>query len=215
MSHTKTLNFKFLLSALLMMFLVGCQTTKTVDTGESDTSTVVVPADTSGNTSGIGDYDPLEGSQVDASANGVVKDAYGNIIGEMVNGVFVPCTDCPQAAGATAGSQDPLSITTIYFDYDQTTIKPEFRSVLDAHAQNIARSGLQLRLEGHADETGSREYNIGLGERRAQAVKRAMMLSGGNSSSLTTVSYGEEQPAVAGSSESSYSQNRRVVLVYR
>lgn len=223
----KKLNAKLISSVLIAGLLVGCQTTKpVVDTNADDTTSVVIPADTGSNstgTTGLGEYDPTVGSDVDASANGIVKDAYGNIIGEMVNGVFVPCDDCPTPNSGSVNTGvngdfngvDPLSVMTIYFDYDQVSIKPEFRSVLEAHANNVANSGLQLRLEGHADERGSREYNIGLGERRAQAVKRAMMLSGANSGALTTISYGEEQPAVSGAGESSYSQNRRVVLVYR
>jgi peptidoglycan-associated lipoprotein len=71
-----------------------------------------------------------------------------------------------------------------------------------------------VRLEGHADERGSREYNIGLGERRAQAVRRALLLQGVAESQLATVSYGEERPAAAGSGEDAYSQNRRVEIIY-
>ena len=201
-------NYKHYFVAVIAAFLLAaCQSTPPVETTPNET------VETTDTTAGLGDYDNVEGTVVDPSSNGLVRDAYGNIIGEMVNGVFVPCEDCPQAAGS--GPEDPLSITTIYFDYDQTSIKPEYLAVLEAHANNVATSGLQLRLEGHADERGSREYNIGLGERRAQAVKRAMMLSGANSTALATVSYGEEQPLVSGSDEASFAQNRRVELVYR
>jgi peptidoglycan-associated lipoprotein len=87
--------------------------------------------------------------------------------------------------------------------------------MLTAHAQYLTTNpGASVRLEGHADETGSREYNIGLGERRAQAVRRILMLQGASASQLTTVSYGEERPAALGSDEESYSLNRRVELVY-
>jgi len=216
MNIFKRVNVKLFLGLLLVSSLAACQSTKSVQADAGDTTAVVVPWETGNgsSTSGLDEYGSVTGEQVDASTNGVVKDAYGNIIGEMVNGVFVPCENCPQA-GATAGNGDPLSVTTIYFDYDQTSIKSEFRDVIAAHAANVAASGMQLRLEGHADERGSREYNIGLGERRAQAVKRAMMLSGASSRALTTVSYGEEQPEITGSSEGSYRQNRRVVLIYR
>jgi peptidoglycan-associated lipoprotein len=71
-----------------------------------------------------------------------------------------------------------------------------------------------VRLEGHSDERGSREYNIALGERRAQAVRRALMLQGAGDSQLTTVSYGEERPAAEGSDEAAYERNRRVEIVY-
>jgi peptidoglycan-associated lipoprotein len=71
-----------------------------------------------------------------------------------------------------------------------------------------------VRLEGHTDERGSREYNIGLGERRAQTVRRALLVQGVAEAQITTVSYGEERPAVAGSDEAAFAQNRRVEFVY-
>ncbi|HEY0942243.1 MAG TPA: peptidoglycan-associated lipoprotein Pal [Steroidobacter sp.] len=103
----------------------------------------------------------------------------------------------------------------VYFDYDRAEIKPEFVPVVAAHAKYLnGNSQAKVRLEGHSDERGSREYNIGLGERRAQAVRRALMLQGVTENQITTVSYGEERPAVQGSDESAYSKNRRVELVY-
>jgi peptidoglycan-associated lipoprotein len=104
----------------------------------------------------------------------------------------------------------------IYFDFDQSDIRAEFNDVLAAHGQYLATNGgARLRLEGHADEQGSREYNIGLGERRAQAVRQILLLQGVPASQLSTISYGEERPAAFGSDEQSYSLNRRVELVYR
>ena len=104
----------------------------------------------------------------------------------------------------------------VYFDYDEAEILPEFNALLQAHGQFLARNpNAQLRLEGHADERGSREYNIGLGERRAQSVRRVLMLQGAAQSQLTTVSYGEERPAQSGSDEEAWRLNRRVELVYR
>jgi peptidoglycan-associated lipoprotein len=103
----------------------------------------------------------------------------------------------------------------IYFEYDRAEIKPEFVPIVTAHAKYLnANAGNKVRLEGHSDERGSREYNIGLGERRAQAVRRALMLQGVTEAQITTVSYGEERPAVQGSDEAAYAKNRRVELVY-
>ena len=103
----------------------------------------------------------------------------------------------------------------VYFDYDQAEIKPEFNSMLAAHGQYLAKNAsASLRLEGNTDERGSREYNIGLGERRAQSVRRALMLQGAVATQLTTVSYGEERPAATGSNEEAWRLNRRVELVY-
>jgi peptidoglycan-associated lipoprotein len=104
----------------------------------------------------------------------------------------------------------------VYFDYDAAEIRPEFNALLQAHGQFLAQNpNTQIRLEGHADERGSREYNIGLGERRAQAVRRVLMLQGAAGTQLTTVSYGEERPAQTGSDEEAWRLNRRVELVYR
>jgi peptidoglycan-associated lipoprotein len=104
----------------------------------------------------------------------------------------------------------------VYFDYDTADILPEFNALLQAHGRFLAQSSnTQIRLEGHADERGSREYNIGLGERRAQAVRRVLMLQGAAATQLTTVSYGEERPAQTGSDDEAWRLNRRVELVYR
>jgi peptidoglycan-associated lipoprotein len=104
----------------------------------------------------------------------------------------------------------------VYFDYDTADILPQFNALLQAHGQFLAQNpNTQVRLEGHADERGSREYNIGLGERRAQAVRRVLMLQGATGTQLTTVSYGEERPAQTGSDDESWRLNRRVELVYR
>ncbi len=87
--------------------------------------------------------------------------------------------------------------------------------VIAAHGRFLAGNAtVRVRLEGHTDERGSREYNIGLGERRAQTVKRALMLQGVQEAQIATVSYGEERPAAAGSDENAWSKNRRVEIVY-
>lgn len=110
----------------------------------------------------------------------------------------------------------PLSRLVIYFDFDRSEIRSDFNDILRAHGGFLAENtDRQVRLEGHADERGSREYNIGLGEQRAQAVRRVLMLQGASADQLGTVSYGEERPAALGSDENSYSLNRRVELVYR
>ena len=115
-----------------------------------------------------------------------------------------------------AATRERLRELVIYFDYDEADIKPEFNAMLQAHGRNLAANpNMQVRLEGHADERGSREYNIGLGERRAQAVRRILQLQGAGAQQLTTVSYGEERPAASGSDEESWRLNRRVELVYR
>lgn len=128
--------------------------------------------------------------------------------------------DSDVSGGALGGEQAALEAarqvgTIVYFDYDRAEIKPEFVPIVAAHAKFLnGGANRRVRLEGHSDERGSREYNIGLGERRAQAVRRALMLQGVTEAQITTVSYGEERPATQGSDESAYSKNRRVELVY-
>ena len=121
-------------------------------------------------------------------------------------------TDNTEAQGP---SGELLSKRIVYFDFDRSDIRADSQSVVAAHAAYLAKNPNQkVRLEGHADERGSREYNIGLGERRGQAVRRALALQGVAESQLATVSYGEERPAAAGSDEQAYALNRRVEIVY-
>jgi peptidoglycan-associated lipoprotein len=116
--------------------------------------------------------------------------------------------------GSTAGAGAPQT-KIIYFDFDSSDIKPEFVDVISAHARVISGNAtIKVRLEGHTDERGSREYNIGLGERRAQAVRRALLLQGVAEAQVTTVSYGEERPAVTGHEEDAWAKNRRVEIIY-
>ncbi len=104
----------------------------------------------------------------------------------------------------------------VYFDYDQSEISDEARGIITAHAAYLAsRPGMRVILEGHTDERGSREYNIGLGERRSQAVRRLMLFQGVTDDQIETVSFGEERPAAEGSDEHAWSQNRRVEILYQ
>ena len=103
----------------------------------------------------------------------------------------------------------------VYFEFDRSDVRSDFNAMLAAHGQLLATNpGVSVRLEGHADERGTREYNIGLGERRSQSVRQILLLQGAAGSQLSTISYGEERAAVFGSDEGSWSLNRRVELVY-
>jgi peptidoglycan-associated lipoprotein len=103
----------------------------------------------------------------------------------------------------------------IYFDFDSYELRPEDAEIVARHGRQLAdESRLSVRLEGHADERGSREYNIGLGERRAQAVRRVLLIQGASASQISTVSFGEERPAAFGSDEGAWAQNRRVEVKY-
>jgi len=110
----------------------------------------------------------------------------------------------------------PLYEKVIYFDFDQAEIRPEFLPTLRAHADYLINNpSARLIIEGHCDERGSREYNIALGERRANAVKRFLEAEGVSPLQLETISYGEERPAVPGHNEEAWAKNRRAELVYQ
>ncbi len=108
-----------------------------------------------------------------------------------------------------------LSKRVIYFDYDKSTVRPEYRGIVSAHAAYAAaHSSARVTLEGHADERGTREYNLGLGERRGNAVMGLTSAQGARGSQLVVVSYGEERPTCRVSDDHCWSQNRRVEIVY-
>ncbi len=115
-----------------------------------------------------------------------------------------------------AGPQEGiLAQRNIYFAFDSSDLSEDGTALIAAHSKYlVAHSNLHVRLEGNTDERGSREYNIGLGERRAQAVRRAMLLQGVAEMQLSTVSYGAEHPAVDGHDEAAWSKNRRVMINY-
>lgn len=109
-----------------------------------------------------------------------------------------------------------LAQNTVYFDFDKSEIKPEARKIIEAHAKRLAQNpSMRVTLEGHCDERGTREYNLGLGERRSKAVQRVMSLMGVSANQMTLVSYGEERPVDMGHNERAWAKNRRVEFVYR
>jgi peptidoglycan-associated lipoprotein len=117
-----------------------------------------------------------------------------------------------------AGTQAPAAKLDriVYFDFDSFVVKEEFRPLVEGHAKALtADRKRRMVLEGHADERGGREYNLALGQKRAEAVARSLTLLGVNESQLESVSFGEERPAVQGSDEAAWAKNRRVELVSR
>ncbi len=104
----------------------------------------------------------------------------------------------------------------VYFDYDSYVIKPEFQSLIEAHARFIKAGGnRKLMVEGHTDERGGREYNLALGQKRAEAVRRALALLGVSDAQVEAVSFGKEKPAAQGGTEEVHAKNRRAELSYR
>ncbi|GAB2670420.1 peptidoglycan-associated lipoprotein Pal [Arenimonas aestuarii] len=130
-----------------------------------------------------------------------------------------PATTAPVSDGrytpADLDTDACLRQRTVYFDFDQDTLRPEFQAIMACHAKYLNdRSQARVTLEGNADERGTREYNLGLGERRGNAVSGALQGAGGSAGQITVVSYGEERPTCNTSNESCWQQNRRVEIVY-
>ena len=107
-----------------------------------------------------------------------------------------------------------LATRVVYFEFDSSAIADANMPMLQAHAKYLSEKGSSITLEGHADERGTREYNIALGERRADAVRRVLMANGVAANQIKVVSYGEERPAALGHDESAWSKNRRTELMY-
>ena len=118
-----------------------------------------------------------------------------------------------QLPGSDANSVVPGQVRVIYFDYDSYAVLPAYQPVVEANARYLlANPARKATLEGHTDERGGREYNLALGQKRAEAVRKAMLLVGAKDSQLEAVSYGKEKPAVVGSSEEAMQKNRRVEI---
>ena len=122
-----------------------------------------------------------------------------------------------KAAGAgAAGAANAAAARTVYFDFDSFAIKPEFQVVVDTQAKLIkADKNRKVMIEGHTDESGGREYNLALGQKRSEAVRRALVLLGVADSQIEAVSFGKEKPAAQGTDEMAMAKNRRAEISYR
>ncbi|MGH8727077.1 MAG: peptidoglycan-associated lipoprotein Pal [Burkholderiales bacterium] len=135
-----------------------------------------------------------------------------------------PSEQPSQARAATSSEiagnplKDPsniLSKRSVYYEYDSAAIDEQYKPMVQAHSKYLqGNNNTRISVEGHCDERGSREYNLALGQRRADGVKKAMTLLGVSGNQITTVSYGKEKPKASGSNEAAWAQNRRSDLVY-
>ena len=176
--------------------LAACEgTVGTVDDGRTGS----VSSDDTASTSGTG-TDSVSGT--DTTVAGTSESATAIADSDQAH----PLDDPATALGAR----------TIYFELDSSEVPESQRATIEAHARYLSEhSGASITLEGHADERGSREYNIALGEQRANGVRQLMTLLGATSPQIRTISYGEERPAADGHDESSWQLNRRVEIIYR
>jgi peptidoglycan-associated lipoprotein len=152
--------------------------------------------------------DTKTGAMVEPGQQGAGAGAAGTGVGSNgASGVEMP----------GAENQQPEKMARIvYFDFDSFVIKPEFAGVLESHAKYLnAHQSRRVALEGHTDERGGREYNLALGQKRSEAVRRALALLGVKENQMEAVSFGEEKPAVQGFDEAAFAENRRVEISYR
>jgi len=176
---------KLLISALFATMLAACGTTPTTDSGV-----------------------PVEDRNVASGTTGATTagSTAGNVAG---------------TAGASQGNRlrdpnSPLSKRSIYFDFDSYAVRDDYKPLIDAHARYLqSEKNGRMTIQGNTDERGSREYNIALGQRRADAVKKMMLLLGATESQIETVSFGKEKPRNPGHDEGAWTENRRDDFVYR
>lgn len=156
-----------------------------------------------------------------------VEDRQGTVVpaGSGGAGEGVPSGDVAARGGVEGVALDPTKAAAgqrvagysplVYFDYDSYVVKGEFQEAIKAYAGQLKGDvRRKVQVEGHTDESGGREYNVGLGQKRADAVRAALVAAGALQSQVETVSYGKEKPAVSGSDEVSRSKNRRAVINY-
>jgi peptidoglycan-associated lipoprotein len=121
----------------------------------------------------------------------------------------------PMVRNELTDPNSPLSKRSVYFDYDSNAVKDEYRGLVTAHSRYLSdKRDSRIRIEGNCDERGSREYNLALGQRRAEAVKKVMTVLGVSDGRIETTSYGEEKPQAPGHDEAAWAQNRRADIKY-
>ncbi len=186
---------KIYVLAFAAVFVTACETTQTED--------ILV------------DSGPVDGMQTDGGLAGQDGSSTSSLDGGDGTDLIAIADDNMTAQQKLDQVDSPLANRTIYFDFDSAKISDESLAVLEAHGNFISGNGdVNVRLEGHTDERGSREYNIALGDRRAQSVRRVLLFQGASVDQVDTVSYGEEQPAMLGHEETAWSKNRSVELIY-
>jgi peptidoglycan-associated lipoprotein len=176
---------KFLLVAIIAAALAGCSTTPTTEAPVEDRGTAGATAPGAGG----------------AETGGAQA---GGVTGAQLGG-----------AAALRDPNNILSKRSVYFDFDSFVVKDEFKPLVEAHARYLQQNrAARMTIQGNTDERGSREYNIALGQKRADAVKRMMLLLGATDSQIETVSFGAERPKNSGHDESAWAENRRDDIVY-
>jgi peptidoglycan-associated lipoprotein len=209
---------KVIASSVLVAFLGACSTTgETTDTTAS-TQAALVAAEAQALAEAQAEAQAEAEAQALAEAQ-ILAEATVQAEANAAEAALQAENDATAKAAAMAQQEDEKNAQAlahiIYFDFDQSTIKAEFRAALNGHAAYLSQNpSANIVLEGHADERGTREYNIALGERRGNAVSRYLVVQGVSVDAIEVVSFGEERPVNAGHDSASWAENRRVVIRY-
>jgi peptidoglycan-associated lipoprotein len=198
---------KVFASSLIISLLASCSSTSTISDAVS-TADLAQPAATS---AALEDSNAVEQRAAEEAAAVAAQEAAAAAQEAAAAAQEAAAQKAAALAAQQQEDQRKALPHTIYFDFDQSMIKAEFRKVLDSHAAYLINNlAVSLILEGHADEHGTREYNMALGERRGNAVSRYLVVQGVSSSAIEVISFGEERPVSIGS----WSENRRVQIKY-
>jgi peptidoglycan-associated lipoprotein len=207
---------KIIVTSMLVTFLAACSSTGETTDATASTQAAQMAAEAAA----LAETQALEEAQVQAQVQAQAE-AQAQAQAQAQAAADAAQKAANDAATADAAQQQQAQDAAqalahvIYFDFDQSTIKTEFRTALNGHAAYLSQNpSARIVLEGHADERGTREYNIALGERRGNAVSRYLVVQGVSVDAIEVVSFGEERPVNAGQDSASWSENRRVEIRY-
>ena len=212
---------KILLMLLIAVTVIGCAARKPAPISDGKKAQVEersIGSDAAGGGAGKGAGGQDGGATGDAAGADGIRGTTANADGSGADGSGSNGAGGAGGAAATPGANATgnLAQRSIYFEYDSFSVKDEYKPVLQAHAKFLVENPTaKIYLQGHTDERGSREYNLALGQKRADAVRRVMTVLGVKDSQVEGVSYGEEKPKNAGHDDTAYSQNRRADIVYQ
>ena len=205
---------KIIVSSVLVAFLAACSSTGETTDASASAQAAQVAVEAASLAQTQADAQALKDAQAVAAAAALIE---AQALADAEAAQQAADNAAAQVAAQKQQAQEAAQALAhvIYFDFDQSTIKPEFRSALNGHAAYLSQNpSAKIVLEGHADERGTREYNIALGERRGNAVSRYLVVQGVSIEAIEVVSFGEERPVNSGSDSASLSENRRVEVRY-
>lgn len=206
---------KIIASSVLVAFLAACSSTGETTDASASAQAAQVAAEAASLAQTQADAQALKDAQAAAAAAAALIEAQALADAEAAQQAADNAAAQLAAQKQQAQKAAQALAHVIYFDFDQSTIKAEFRSALNGHAAYLSQNpSAKIVLEGHADERGTREYNIALGERRGNAVSRYLVVQGVSIGAIEVVSFGEERPVNSGSDSASLAENRRVEVRY-